>query len=123
MLQQDNDLVVRADLPGMNRDDMHVDINDTVLSIQRERKQEHEEEHEGGYRNERSYGSFYRSRFLKEPSPTARRRRSRTACSRLCFRRRRARSTAGVGSKSVAQWPEAAGLSIQWRISEPEILH
>jgi HSP20 family protein len=66
MFQRGNDLVVRADLPGMNKDDIHVEINDNVLSIQGERRQEHEEEHEGWYRNERSYGTFYRAVPLPE---------------------------------------------------------
>ena len=45
---------------------MKVEINDNVLTIQGERKQEHEEEREGWYRNERSYGSFYRAIPLPE---------------------------------------------------------
>jgi len=66
VLQRGNDLVVRADLPGMNKDDVHVNIADDVLTIQGERRNEHEEEHEGWYRNERSYGSFYRTIPLPE---------------------------------------------------------
>ena len=66
MFQRGNDLVVRADLPGMTKEDVQVDINENVLSIQGERKQEHEEEREGWYRNERSYGSFYRAVPLPE---------------------------------------------------------
>lgn len=66
MRQRGHELVVRADLPGMNKDDVQVDINDNVLSIQGERRQEHEEEREGIYRNERSYGSFYRAVPLPE---------------------------------------------------------
>jgi HSP20 family protein len=59
--QRGNELVVRADLPGLSKDDIQVDIADDVLTIQGERKQEHEEEQEGWYRNEREYGSFYRA--------------------------------------------------------------
>jgi HSP20 family protein len=59
-------LIVRAELPGLNKDDVHVDINDDVLTIQGERKQEHEEEREGVYRTERQYGSFYRAIPLPE---------------------------------------------------------
>jgi len=64
--QRGNDLVVRADLPGLRKEDVQVEINDDVLTIQGERKQEHEEEREGVYRNERSYGSFYRAVPLPE---------------------------------------------------------
>ena len=66
VFQRGNDLVVRADLPGLRKEDVQVEINDDVLTIQGERKQEHEEEREGVYRNERSYGSFYRAVPLPE---------------------------------------------------------
>jgi HSP20 family protein len=56
-----NDFVVRADLPGMKKEDVHVDIADNMLTIQGERKHEHEEEHDGWCRTERSYGSFSRA--------------------------------------------------------------
>jgi HSP20 family protein len=60
VFQRDNNLVVRADLPGMTKDDVKIDITDEALTLQGERKREHEEEREGYYRSERSYGSFYR---------------------------------------------------------------
>ena len=66
VFQRGNDLVLRADLPGLRKEDVQVEINDDVLTIQGERKQEHEEEREGWYRNERSYGSFYRAVPLPE---------------------------------------------------------
>lgn len=66
MLQRGNDLVVRADLPGLTKEDIHVDIADDTLTIRGERRQEQEEEREGWYRSERSYGSFYRSVPLPE---------------------------------------------------------
>src|SRR5437016_2708022 len=59
MFQRGNDLVVRADLPGMKKDDVQVDITDDHITIQGERKNEHEEERDGWHRSERSYGSFY----------------------------------------------------------------
>ena len=60
VFQRGNELVVRADLPGLTKDDVHVDITEDALTISGERKQEHEEEREGVYRAERSYGSFQR---------------------------------------------------------------
>jgi HSP20 family protein len=60
VLQRDNELVVRADLPGLSKDDIKVDVTEDSIVIQGERKREHEEEREGVYRSERSYGSFYR---------------------------------------------------------------
>jgi HSP20 family protein len=66
VFQRGNDLIVRADLPGLSKDDVQVDIADDVLTIHGERKQEHEDEREGWYRNERSYGMFHRAIPLPE---------------------------------------------------------
>lgn len=55
-----HELVVRADLPGLSKEDVKVDVTDDSVTVQGERKREHEEEKEGVYRAERSYGSFYR---------------------------------------------------------------
>ena len=66
VFQRGNELIVRADLAGLSKDDVKVEINENVLTLQGERKQEREEEREGWYRNERSYGSFYRAIPLPE---------------------------------------------------------
>lgn len=66
IFERDNKLVVRADLPGLNKDDIRVELQDNVLTIEGERRQEREEEKEGYHRSERSYGSFYRSIPLPE---------------------------------------------------------
>ncbi|MGH9769840.1 MAG: Hsp20/alpha crystallin family protein [Blastocatellia bacterium] len=58
--------IVRADLPGLKKDDVKVDVTDDAITIQGERKQEHQEEREGWHRSERSYGSFFRSIPLPE---------------------------------------------------------
>jgi HSP20 family protein len=60
--QRDNQFVFRADLPGKNKDDLKVSVDDNCLAIQGERKKEwtHDQESSGAYRSERSYGSFYR---------------------------------------------------------------
>jgi HSP20 family protein len=60
VFQKDNELAIRADLPGLKKDEVSVDITDDAVVIQGERKREHSEEREGFYRTERSYGSFYR---------------------------------------------------------------
>jgi HSP20 family protein len=58
--ERDDALVVRADLPGVNREDVEVNIEHDVLTIRGQRRQEHREA-EGGYRRtERSYGTFFR---------------------------------------------------------------
>jgi HSP20 family protein len=68
--QRNNELVIRADLPGMNKDDVKVDVSDDAITIQGERRREHEEDRAGVYRSERSYGSFYRTIPLPEGAMT-----------------------------------------------------
>lgn len=55
-----NNLIVNADLPGLAKDDVKVQVTDEGLLIEGERKQEHEERQEGYYQRERSYGAFRR---------------------------------------------------------------
>jgi len=64
--QRNHELVVRADLPGMKREDVKVDVTDSAVTIQGERRQEEQREGDGFYRSERSYGSFQRSIPLPE---------------------------------------------------------
>jgi HSP20 family protein len=59
--EQDGRLLVRADLPGMSRDNINVEVTDDTLTIRGERKAETKEEREGYFYSERSYGSFHRA--------------------------------------------------------------
>ena len=59
--QRGNEFVVRADLPGLKPEDVDVEVSDETITIRGERKDEHEEDHEGYYRSERHYGSFHRA--------------------------------------------------------------
>lgn len=61
VFERGGELVVRADLPGMTKDDVEVNIAENALVIRGQRRSEREEEEEGYYRTERSYGSFYRT--------------------------------------------------------------
>ena len=58
--ERDGKLEVCADLPGIKENDVKVEVTDEGLVIQGERKSEHEENREGLYRSERTYGQFYR---------------------------------------------------------------
>jgi len=71
VVQREGQFVVRADLPGMTREDVKVEVTDDVLTIQGERKQEKKEEREGYRYSECSYGSFYRTIPLPEGVDTS----------------------------------------------------
>ena len=70
VFQRNNELVVKTDLPGLKKEDVKIDITDDAITIQGERRSEHQEEREGVYRSERSYGSFYRVVPLPEGAMT-----------------------------------------------------
>lgn len=56
-----NELVVCADLPGMKKEDIRVEVREDHLILEGERRQEQEEDREGYFRSERSWGRFYRA--------------------------------------------------------------
>ena len=60
VFERDNNIVVRAELPGLSKDDIKVEMTDEGLLLHGERKREKEEEREGWRRSERSYGAFRR---------------------------------------------------------------
>ncbi|OLD66108.1 MAG: hypothetical protein AUI52_05255 [Acidobacteria bacterium 13_1_40CM_2_68_10] len=57
-------IILRAELPGINRDDIDVSIENGTLTLRGEKKQEEAIESENAYRLERFYGSFARSFVL-----------------------------------------------------------
>jgi HSP20 family protein len=61
-----NELVVRAELPGLKKEEIRVEIADGELTIFGERKEEEEKKEKGFYRSERKYGSFLRTIALPE---------------------------------------------------------
>ena len=70
ILQRKDDLLIRADLPGLAKDDVKIDITENAVVLQGERKREFEEDKAGVYRCERSYGTFYRRLPLPEGAIT-----------------------------------------------------
>ena len=70
VLQNNGQFMVRADLPGLTKDDVKVEVTEDFLAISGERKEEKEEKREGFYRSERNYGSFYRQIPLPEGAKT-----------------------------------------------------
>jgi HSP20 family protein len=61
-----DNLVLRADLPGLRKEDVSVEVEDGVLTISGERSAEDVEDREGYFHSERSYGQFQRSLALPE---------------------------------------------------------
>jgi HSP20 family protein len=61
LVETDDYLVLRADLPGVGRDDIQIEAKDGVLTVAGERRAEHEDKQEGYHRVERSFGRFSRS--------------------------------------------------------------
>jgi HSP20 family protein len=59
---------IKAELPGLTKENVKVTVEDGVLEITGERKQEKEEKDKKHHRIERSYGSFRRSFTLPEDS-------------------------------------------------------
>ena len=58
--ERDGQLVIRADLPGVNKDNVQIELRDDSVVLRGERQEEHKEEREGFFSTERTYGSFYR---------------------------------------------------------------
>ena len=66
VVTEDGDLVIRAELPGVKREDVDITLQNNVLTVSGERKAEQEEERGGYYVRERRYGSFSRSLTVPE---------------------------------------------------------
>lgn len=64
--QKGDRFLVRAELPGVKKDDVQVELREDAITIRGERREEHEEEREGYYHSEREYGEFHRTIPLPE---------------------------------------------------------
>lgn len=60
ILETENELVLKADIPGVELKDIDIQIEDGTLTVKGERKFEKQENDMGFHRLERSYGSFVR---------------------------------------------------------------
>jgi HSP20 family protein len=61
VFERNDHLVIRAEIPGVNKEDMDVRIENGVLTLRGERKQDTEIKEESAYRMERVFGTFGRS--------------------------------------------------------------
>ena len=60
VVEQDENIVVKAQVPGIPKENIIIEANGDQLTIKGEHKQEKEEKKENFYRQEIQYGSFYR---------------------------------------------------------------
>ena len=61
IFENDNEVVIKAELPGMNAQDIDIKLENNVLTVRGERRFEKEAKEENYHRIEREYGSFSRS--------------------------------------------------------------
>jgi len=59
--EEKDDIVVKAELPGIDKNNVEVNLTDHTLTIKGEKKKEEEVKEKNYYRSERSYGSFVRA--------------------------------------------------------------
>lgn len=60
ILETENELVLKADIPGVELKDVDIQVENGTLTVKGERKFERDENNKGFHRLERSYGSFVR---------------------------------------------------------------
>jgi HSP20 family protein len=70
LIRHQDELVIRADLPGVEKDNIKVSVTEDAVTIRGERHRALEEERAGVYRSERSYGGFHRTIALPQGTPT-----------------------------------------------------
>ena len=56
-----DNVIINTEIPGMSKDDVKVSVQDNILTLSGEKRQEKEEKDANYHRMERSYGSFSRS--------------------------------------------------------------
>lgn len=67
VIDGEDSLVVKAELPGVDKKDIGIEVKDGVLFLRGERSADNEEKGKNFYRRERSYGRFERSFSLPGP--------------------------------------------------------
>jgi HSP20 family protein len=66
VLEKDGNLILRAEIPGMNEKDIDLKLEGSVLTLKGEKRQESQENRDNYHRMESYYGSFSRSFTLPE---------------------------------------------------------
>ena len=60
IFNKDEMLVIKAELPGVHKEDITIDVKEQVLTLEGERSFDHETKEDAYYRKERSFGKFHR---------------------------------------------------------------
>jgi HSP20 family protein len=68
--EKDGEKVVHAELPGVKKEDITLEMKENVMTIRGKRTSEEEVEEDGYYRKERKFGAFQRSISLPEAIDT-----------------------------------------------------
>ena len=58
--ENDNNIVIKAELPGVDKENIHIDVKDGVLTLKGERSSDNEVKEDNYYRRERKLGKFVR---------------------------------------------------------------
>ena len=66
IMEEDGGYKLQADLPGFNKEDIHVDVDGDKLTISAQRGSENDENKDGYIRRERSFGSYQRTFDISE---------------------------------------------------------
>ena len=66
IVEDEHEYMIKAEIPEVQKDDVHVTVENGVLNIRGERKFEKEDKHKTYHRMERCYGSFSRSLSLPD---------------------------------------------------------
>jgi len=66
ILEKEGNLILRAEVPGINEKDIELKLEGNVLTLKGEKKVEHEEENNNYHRMESSYGAFSRAFTLPD---------------------------------------------------------
>lgn len=66
VIEEESAYTIKADIPGLAKEDVHVEVQDNTLTIRGEKHEEKEEKGKRYFRKERTYGSFTRSFHLPE---------------------------------------------------------
>jgi HSP20 family protein len=61
IFDEGNEIVLKAELPGIKKEEIHVEVESNVLTLHGEKKREEKIEKAGVFRSERIYGAFSRS--------------------------------------------------------------